>query len=78
MPTMRPIRINFLPVHSNEKMPPSIKNGRRNLAVMMHNQTQSIKNSSNAFSLGIASYILARFTLKDSSSNLMMKRWKTL
>ena len=36
------------------------------------------KNSSNAFSLEIASYIWARFTLKISSPNLMKKKWKTL
>ena len=33
------------------------------------NQTQSVKNSSNAFSPEIASYIWARFTQKNSSQN---------
>ena len=33
------------------------------------NQTQSVKNSSNAFSPEIASYIWARFTQKNSSPN---------
>ena len=42
------------------------------------NQTQSIKNSSNALSPEIASYIWARFTQKNSSPNLMKKKWKKL
>ena len=42
------------------------------------NQTQSVKNSSNAFSLGIASCIWARFTQKISSSNLAKKKWKNV
>ena len=42
------------------------------------NQTQSIKSSSNAFSLGIASYIWARFTQKNSTPNLAKKKWKKL
>ena len=41
-----------------------------------HNQTQSIKNSSNAFSLEIASYIWVRSTQKISSPNLVKKKWK--
>ena len=36
----------------------------------LHNQTQSIRNSSNAFSLEIASCIWARFPLKNSSKKL--------
>ena len=40
------------------------------------NQTQSVKNSSNAFSLEIASCIWARFTQKNSSPNLMKKNIK--
>ena len=40
------------------------------------NQTQSVKNSSNAFSPEIASYIWARFTQKNSSQNLAKKKWK--
>ena len=35
------------------------------------------KNSSNAFSLGIASCIWARFTQKNSLPNLVKKKWKT-
>ena len=42
------------------------------------NQTQSIKNSSNAFSLGIASCIWARFTQKNSTPNLAKKKRKNL
>ena len=34
------------------------------------------QNSSNAFSLGIASCIWARFTQKISSQNLAAKKWK--
>ena len=41
------------------------------------NQTQSAKNSSNAFSPEIASCIWARFTQKNSSPNLAKKKWKT-
>ena len=40
------------------------------------NRTQSVKNSSNAFSPEIASYIKARFTQKNSSPNLTKKKWK--
>ena len=40
------------------------------------NQTQSIKSYLNAFSPEIASYIWARFTQKNSSPNLMKKKWK--
>ena len=40
------------------------------------NQTQSVKNSSNAFSPEIASYIWARFTQKKSSQNLAKKSEK--
>ena len=42
------------------------------------NQTQSVKNSLNAFSSEIASYIWARFTQKNSSQNLEKKKWKKL
>ena len=42
------------------------------------NQTQSVKNSSNAFSPKIASCIWARFTKNNSSQNLMKKKWKKL
>ena len=42
----------------------------------LHNQIQSVKNSSNAFSPEIASYISARFTQKNSSPNLTKKKWK--
>ena len=41
-----------------------------------HNQTQSVKNSSNAFSPEIASYIWASFTQKNGSPNLMKKKLK--
>ena len=41
-----------------------------------HNRTQSVKNSSNAFSQEIASYIWARFRQKNSMPNLT-KKWKT-
>ena len=40
------------------------------------NQTQSVENSSNAFSPEIASCILAKFTQKNSSPNLTKKKWK--
>ena len=40
------------------------------------NQTQKVKNSSNAFSPKIASCIWARFTQKKRLKNLMKKRWK--
>ena len=40
------------------------------------NQTQSVKNSSNAFSPETASVIWARFTQKNSSQNLAKKKWK--
>ena len=40
------------------------------------NQTQSVKNSSNVFSLEIATCIWARFTQKNSSQNLAKKKWK--
>ena len=39
----------------------------------LHNQTQSVKNSSNAFSLGIASCIWVRFTQKISTKKLSEK-----
>ena len=39
-------------------------------------QTQRIKNSSNAFSPDIASCIWARFTQKSSSQNLAKNKWK--
>ena len=42
------------------------------------NQTQNVKNSSNAFSPEIASCIWARFTQKNSSQNLAKKKWKKL
>ena len=42
------------------------------------NQTQSVKNSLNAFSTEIASCIWARFTQKSSSQTLAKKKWKTL
>ena len=42
-----------------------------------HNQTQSVKNSSNAFSPEIASCIWITFTQKNSSPYLA-KKWKTL
>ena len=47
-----------------------------NLGYEAHTQTQSVKNSSNAFSPEIASCIWARFTQKNSSPNLATKKWK--
>ena len=47
-----------------------------NLGYGTLNQTQSIKNSSNAFSPEIANYIWARFTQKRRLKNLMRKKWK--
>ena len=38
--------------------------------------TKCVKNSSNAFSPEIASYIWAKFTQKNSSPNLTKKKWK--
>ena len=49
-----------------------------NLGYETPNQTQSIKNSSNAFSPEIASCIWERFTQKKRLKNLMKKKWKTL
>ena len=48
-----------------------------NLVYGAPHQTQSVKNSSNAFSPEIASYIWARFTQKNGSPNLMKKKWKS-
>ena len=42
------------------------------------NQTQSVKNSSNAFSLEIANYIWERFTQKKRLKNLTKKKKKNL
>ena len=41
------------------------------------NQTQSVKNSLNAFSLEIANYIWERFTQKKRLKNLTKKKWKS-
>ena len=49
-----------------------------NLGYDPHNQTQSMKSYSNAFSLEIASYIWARFTQKNNSPNLMKKKVKNV
>ena len=43
-----------------------------------HNQTQSVKNSLNAFSPEIASCIWAGFTQKSSSQNLVKKEVEKL
>ena len=43
-----------------------------------HSQTQSIKNSSNAFSPEIASCIWVRFTQKNSSKNLVKREAEKL
>ena len=66
MPFMHPIHINFLPVHSNEKISSYIKNGRKK-SLVVRNQTQSAKNSSNAFSPETASCSWVRSTQKNSS-----------
>ena len=47
-----------------------------NLGYGTLNQTQSVKNYSNAFSLEIASCIWERFTQKKILKNLMKKKWK--